>query len=137
MGRGLRLAMVSTLLCSALSSASAETIGLNLRMTVALRCTVQHMPTGGGGPADHMVNLGELREFCNAPQGYELVVSYAPGTLRGARLSAGSDQIILNGSGEAVLSREAGPRIVSRPILAAPGENGFDTDRLMFQLRPA
>ena len=83
------------------------------------------------------VSLGSFREYCNAPTGYELVVSYAPGTLVGTRIIAGSDEILLNGSGQAVLSRATGPRIRERPIAAVPGENGFDSDHLDLQIIPS
>ncbi|HZF43109.1 MAG TPA: hypothetical protein VEZ48_06840 [Sphingomonadaceae bacterium] len=137
MAHGLQIGLASTLLCFAVTAADAATMGFNLRLTVPLHCRAQFSPVVTANRSGEEVSLGEIREYCNAPQGYELVVSYQSGSLRGARIVAGSDQVVLNGSGEAVLSRQAGPRVRSLPVLATPGKNGFDTDRLFFRLRPA
>ena len=83
------------------------------------------------------VSLGSFREYCNAPTGYDLVINYAPGSLEGTRIIAGNDEIILNGSGQAVLSRATGPRVRERPIAAVPGEQGFDTDRFELTIVPS
>lgn len=118
--------------------ATAESTGFNMRVTVGMSCTVRHMPVAVTGSAqDYLVTLGQIRELCNAPRGYELVVTYTPGTLEGTVLMAGSDQVILNGSGQAVISRETQPRIRTRALRAVPGENGFDTDKLLLELRPS
>lgn len=95
-------------------------------------CRVQHQPglTDVGGGA---YKLGGLNEYCNLPQGYTVIVTYAPGTMRGATLTLGGDSIVLNGSGTAVISQASGPRMLTRELIATPGENGFDTDRLNFQ----
>jgi len=66
-----------------------------------------------------------------------LLVTYAPGSLRGARIIAGDDQVVLDGSGQAVLSRSPGPRIRERPVSAVPGEHGFDTSRFELQIIPS
>jgi hypothetical protein len=137
MARRLQIGVASALLCFAVTAANAQTMGFNLRLTVPLYCRAQFsqgVTTGAGGDT---VSLGQIREYCNAPHGYELVVSYQSGRLRGARIVAGTDEVVLNGSGEAVLSRQAGPRVRSRAVLATPGENGFDTDHLVFRLRPS
>lgn len=130
---------LSTLLSLALagvgSAASAEAVStgtVTLRLQVPVACTVQHRSaiaaTGNG------YTLGELHEFCNAAQGYSLVVNYAPGSMRGATIALGDDQIVLDGSGRAVISRAQGPRIRDREVYAEPGVAGFNTDRLDFQI---
>lgn len=138
LGMALAILPVATATATAVpTSPSADTRFL-LRATVPVHCEVQQR--GGGGTAasmDGAVSLGQFREYCNAPGGYALVVRYAPGSMRGAVLAADGDRIVLNGSGEAVLSRASGPRVRERTITATPGENGFDTDRLSFELVPA
>lgn len=107
-----------------------------LSARVPVYCVVRQQSPGVATPDGAGVSLGQFREYCNAPNGYELVVRYAPGSLRGATLTAGLDSVVLNGSGEAVLSRASGPRVISRTVVATPGAAGFDTDRLELALVP-
>jgi hypothetical protein len=138
MMRKLLLGVASLALTLAPTTAfAAPSFGYNLRLTVALHCTVKHQGMGYGAVSGDAVSLGTFREYCNAPSGYQLVVNYAPGSLRGARLFAGNDEIVLDGSGQAVLSRATGPRIRERVISMAPGTNGFDTDRLDLNIIPS
>ena len=132
MVRRIPLAVASLALVAAPSAVSADTAGYRIKATVAMHCKVQHRFDGFGQKVAGGISLGELREYCNAAHGYELVVSYTPGSLRGTTLRAGSDEVVLNGSGEAILSRSTGPRILERAVTATPGESGFDTDRIQF-----
>lgn len=134
--RKFSLGIASVVLVSAPTTAMAASYGFNLRLTVAVQCSVQHQATGFGIVSGDAVSLGTFREYCNAPAGYNLVINYTPGSLEGARIIAGSDEIILNGSGQAVLSRATGPRVRERPIAAIPGEQGFDTDRFELRIIP-
>jgi hypothetical protein len=119
------------------ASFAASSFSYNLRLTVPVHCTVKHQGMGYGATDGNAVSLGTFREYCNAPGGYQLVVNYAPGSLRGARIFAGSDEIVLDGSGQAVLSRATGPRMQERIISMAPGTAGFDTDRLELNIIPS
>jgi hypothetical protein len=95
--------------------------------------------SAGGGAADGTngaVDLGKIGEFCNDGAGYKVEVDYAPGTLRGAVLQLGTDRIVLDGSGQAVISQSPGARIRTRELVATPGANGFDSPLLSFQIRP-
>ncbi|MBX3561933.1 MAG: hypothetical protein KF780_08985 [Sphingomonas sp.] len=114
----------------------AQTAAHNLRVTVPVTCEVSYRPSQSNAATVGPVMLGHLNEYCNAARGYELIVHYAPGTLRGAVLAVGGDQVVLNGSGEAVISRAAGARSRNRELLAQPGNAGFDTDRLSFRVLP-
>ncbi|MDZ3833345.1 MAG: hypothetical protein U0S50_16245 [Sphingopyxis sp.] len=136
MKRKLALGLASIMMVAAPTAALGTSFGFNLRAIVPVHCVVNHHATGFGAVNGNAVSLGTFREYCNAPAGYELVVDYAPGSLRGARIIAGSEEIILNGSGQAVLSRTTGPRVRERIIAAVPGENGFDTDRLELRIVP-
>jgi hypothetical protein len=119
------------------TTAYPASVGYDLRLQVPVQCSVRHQPIGyGAASAGGAISLGQFREYCNAPGGYQIVVSYTPGTMRGATISAEDEQVVLNGSGQAILSRASGPRILERTIFATPGENGFDTDRLELQILP-
>jgi len=135
--RKFSLGIASVVLVVAPTAAMAATYGFNLSLMVAVNCTVQHQATGFGIINGDAVSLGTFREYCNAPSGYDLVINYAPGSMEGARVIAGNDEIVLNGSGRAILSRSTGPRIRERMIAAVPGENGFDTDRLELTIVPS
>lgn len=136
MFRNFTIGLMGLVLATAPTSAFAASYGFNLRATVAVQCMVSHRATGFGAISGDAVSLGMFREYCNAPQGYDLIVNYTPGTMQGARLIAGNDEIVLNGSGYAVLSRTQGPRVRERAIAAVPGDNGFDTDHLDLQIVP-
>lgn len=120
------------------SAASAQSVAsgdFQLRVVVPVICTVRHhtaIAASGDG-----YTLGDLQEYCNAPNGYMLAVDYAPGSLKGAVVAVGESRVVLDGSGHTVISRERGPRILDREIFAAPGPKGFDTDRLQFNIQAA
>lgn len=128
-----KFSAVFLLLCGSAASAESVATGtLNIRLTVPVVCNVSHQssisPVGDG------YRLGALREFCNSPRGYALVVNYAPGSMKGAVVSVGEERVVLDGSGRAVVSHAQGPRIRDREVFAEPGAAGFDTDRLEFNL---
>jgi len=120
------------------ASAQASATGsFQLRLVVPMLCHVSY--TAGGGAADGAsgaVDLGKIGEFCNDGSGYSVLVDYAPGTLRGAVLQLGTDRVVLDGSGRAVISQSPGARIRTRELVATPGANGFDSPELSFQIQP-
>jgi len=116
--------------------AAAASQTFNLRLTVPQLCRLGHVPVGGITRVGDAYSLGTFREYCNSPRGYTVEVNYTPGALQGAVLIAGSDSIVLDGSGRAVLSRSVGPRVRSRDVSIAPGANGFDTNHLKFDIVP-
>jgi hypothetical protein len=125
-----------SLIASFAAPASSENVGFNLTARVPVTCQVRYQGSGLSKTPNGGILLGQLTEYCNAPSGYQLLVSYTPGTLRGATLIAGEDRVVLSGSGQAVLSRATGPRKRSRPLAAVPGVSGFDTDALRFDVDP-
>lgn len=117
--------------------AGAQTSGSYvLNLVVPVDCRLQHLADGAGGMAGPAFTLGQISEYCNDPGGYQVVVNYTPGTLQGTVLAIGEDQVVLNGSGHAIVSSAPGPRARARMLSAIPGQNGFDTDRLDFQIQP-
>lgn len=128
---GLLLAVAGT------SAAHSESFGINLLLQVPVMCNVSAGAAAAGAPAGPVtpgsVELGAIREYCNAPRGYDLVVHYTPGALKGMTLIAGDARVELDGSGTAVVGRSPGPAIKVRNLEAIPGPQGFDADHLDFE----
>ena len=80
--------------------------------------------------------LGKLAEYCNSPSGFALEVNYTPGSLKGALLQVGENSITLDGSGHNQVMRVDGPKILSQDLVTTPGENGFDSSFLTFEVVP-
>ena len=85
---------------------------------------------------DDRVVLGDVREMCNGPSGYRLVVNYEPGTLIGANLYLGGDFATLDGSGEAVLVDASWAAVRTRQLELEAGDNGFDALALDLDIMP-
>lgn len=137
MMKNIAIGVASLSLALAPTAAFAANYSFNLRLQVPVYCTVKQQANGANAAVGNAFTLGTFREYCNAPGGHELVVNYAPGSLQGARIIAGNDEIVLDGSGRAVLSRAAGPTIRERLITMTPGSAGFDTDRLDLNIIPS
>ena len=117
-------------------AAAASSQSFNLRLVVPELCKLRHVSTSSGMRSGNAYFLGTFREYCNSPRGYTVEVNYSAGSLQGAVLMAGTDTIVLDGSGRATLSRSLGPRVRSREISIVPGANGFDTSRIEFDIVP-
>lgn len=133
MNKKIGLAISTIALCTGSAQAASSARGsYTLQLVVQQTCLIQHQPglTELGSGA---YGLGALKEYCNAPGGYDVVVTYSPGTMQGAVITLGADSVTLNGSGTAVISHALGPRIQNRELVATPGVNGFDTGVLSFQ----
>ena len=129
--------IAATLAFNASPAAAVATPGsFSLKLTVPVLCRVS-FTAGSDADQGGAFDLGRLGEYCNAGAGYSVVVDYAPGTLRGAVLQLGADRVVLDGSGEAVISQSPGARIRQRELLATPGANGFDSPQLSFAIRPS
>ena len=113
-----------------------STATLNMRLVVPVQCSVKHDGMLGANSPAGAVSLGSVREYCNASHGYELVMTYTPGSLNGATIQAGDKAVVLDGSGRVVLSREFGPKVQMRALSIVPGANGIDTDRLDIDIIP-
>ena len=77
---------------------------------------------------DNSVRLGELREYCNAPNGYNLEVRYSPNSLHGVTVNIGSEHVTLDGSGFASIRGASGPKIQTRELSLQFGDDGLDAD---------
>jgi hypothetical protein len=107
-----------------------------LKLAVPMLCDVRFTAGGSAAGTGGSFDLGKLGEFCNDGQGYSVVVNYAPGTLRGAVLQLGTDRVVLDGSGQAVVSQSNEARFRTRELVATPGANGFDSPELSFRIQP-
>lgn len=130
-----KLAVAGLLVAAGTSAANSESFGIDLVLRVPVMCKV----STGTGVADAGLSvpgsfeLGEIQEFCNAPRGYDLLVHYTPGTLKGMTLIAGDARVQLDGSGSAVVGHSSAPAIKVRNLSAIPGPQGFDADHLDFE----
>src|SRR3569623_2875364 len=111
-----KIAIAGVLVCSATSAAHGESFGITLSLEGPVLCTVQAAPGGSAQATPGSFELGSLREYCNAPRGYDLIVRYTPGTLKGMTLIAGDERVELDGSGSAVVGRSQGPSIKNRNL---------------------
>lgn len=118
------------------SVALAASLGYQLKLVVPVHCSVNLSGVSPTPAVGDGYSLGTFREYCNAPQGYSLIVRYAPGSLEGAQIVAAGKVVILDGSGVATLGREAGPRVRSRAVSITPGAGGFDTGHLELDVVP-
>lgn len=128
MGKKLIWMLAATIAATSTSTAIAsDSIGFNLRAKVPVVCKVGYVPTGSSFSAN-VARLGELREYCNAPNGYNLELRYSPNSLRGVTINVGNERVILDGSGLASIPGANGPKIQTRALSAEFGEGGFDTN---------
>lgn len=128
----------SSLILLAVPTASqSATHGINLRLRVPIQCEVTHELINFGLPmGSNRISLGQIKEYCNAPNGYTLLLTYSPGTLTGTQITVGNEKVTLNGSGIATLTNSYGPRIIERDLVATPGESGFNTATIELQIQP-
>jgi hypothetical protein len=102
---------------------------VNLRAIAPAVCNIKVEGVASSLSVD-TVRLGTVRELCNALRGYQVSVSYQPGTLVGATLRLGNDSVILDGSGTAVITDSMGPAVQSRELTLVAATAGFDTSGL-------
>ncbi len=114
------------------SSTGGANIRLSAQVPVICRLSYQGEVSAEGGS----FRLGQIKQFCNAPQGFTVSVDYSPGRLINASLRIGAREITLDGSGHAEVYRGEGPQIRVFDVSAVPGSSGFDADRLEFHIEP-
>ena len=134
MVRKFSLLAASMALVTSSEATFAESAAYRITLNVGTYCKVQHENAGYGQQSSGAIALGKIRELCNAAHGYELLVNYTPGSLQGTTIRAGDDEVVLDGSGQAVLSRADGPRIRERTVSVTPGPAGLNADSLEFSV---
>jgi len=118
---------------SALAAPVASS-GTTIRLEVPVVCQLVYR-----GEVVHQGNhygLGQLHEYCNSPRGFVVQVEYQPGSLRGAVVLVGNEQITLDGSGRGEIMRSAGPKIATVNLTAIAARDDFDGSSLQFQIVP-
>ena len=113
----------------AVTPTSSEAVAnFRLRARVPRACRAQFFPERLPARTDGAIPLGRLQEYCNAPEGYAIVVDYTPGTLKGVILTAGAETVILDGTGRALLSKVNGPLIRERELQVVSRNGAFDAN---------
>lgn len=84
--------------------------------------------------ASGRVSLGTMKEFCNNPTGYRVVLQY-PATLESGRLLVDGREVLLNGAGEVTLTRSPGAAVAEHQVeLDLSG--GTASGALAFRIEP-
>jgi hypothetical protein len=123
------VALVALGLSFAAPQSWAANGSVNLRAIAPTVCNIKVDGVASSLSVD-TVHLGTVRELCNALRGYQVSVSYQPGTLVGATLRLGNDSVLLDGSGTAVITDAMGPAVQSRDLILVATSAGFDTSGL-------
>jgi len=106
-------------------------IGLSGQVPVLCRVSIDAalVPAGPG-----RVSLGTMKEFCNNPHGYQVVLEYAP-MAGDAVLIVDGRRIALDSSGFAIVARSPGAAVVERQVeLQLPPAGG--PPALTFRIEP-
>lgn len=118
-GLALLLALGTPALAGGSGIGGAST-SIRLQAFVPVICRVQ-LSASVRPMADGMVELGTADEFCNAPQGYRVLLQHAPG-LEGAAVISEGLRIPLSPTGETVLTNSSHADIRSVALALDLGE---------------
>lgn len=110
---------------------ASYSIGITGYVPVTCRASLDAtvVPTQSGA-----TSLGNLQEFCNSPNGYQVFVDNSP-ELANATLIVGGRKVLLSESGSTLVSASAGPAITMNDVVlqSANGASGY----LSFRIVPA
>ena len=129
MKRSLSAFLAATVLCvgsahAAVAGEGAQTAGYTLTITgfvpVICRATIDATIVPG---AAGETNLGELNEFCNSPNGYQVFVQGSP-ELANATLVVDGNSVALSGNGPTLVAASNGPAIETRSLSLNLPEGG-------------
>jgi hypothetical protein len=115
-------------------AASSAALGTTISLDIPVICKV--VRRGEVGQQSSAYSLGQLFEYCNAPNGFRVEASYEPGTLQGTVVEAGGARVVLDGSGQSEIMHFSGPKISTVDVTATPGGSNFDPAGLQFQIIP-
>ena len=99
---------------------ASYTIGITGFVPVICRATIDATVVPG---AAGETNLGELNEFCNSPNGYQVFVQGSP-ELANATLVVDGNSVALSGDGPTLVAASSGPAIESRSLSLTLPEGG-------------
>ena len=106
-------------------------IGISAEVPVLCRVSVDAalVPDGAG-----RVSLGTMKEFCNNPHGYQVVMEYAP-IAGDAALIVDGRTIPLGKSGRVVVARSPGAAVIERKVELQLSQEGV-APALAFRIEP-
>lgn len=111
--------------------AGQHRIGVSGQVPVLCRVSIDAalVPAGPG-----RVSLGTMKEFCNNPHGYQVVLEYAP-MAGDAVLIVDGRRIVLDSSGFAIVARSPGAAVVERKVELQLSQAGAPP-ALTFRIEP-
>jgi hypothetical protein len=109
-----KLSILPLAVAVAATPAMAVSYGINLRGHVPTVCKVK-ADLAAVAIEGNLVDLGSMREFCNAPAGYDVFVDYGA-ELAGARLMVDGNAVELTDAGTASLASESTPARKDRAL---------------------
>ena len=111
------------------SPTASYSIGITGYVPVICRTSLDAsvIPSSAGA-----VPLGNLQEFCNSPNGYQIFVDSSP-ELANATLVVGGREVTLSASGPTLVSASNGPAITSNDVVLhnAGGASGHLSFRIV------
>lgn len=134
MRRSIITALTGLACVAASGPATAATLSGRIQLEVPVVCKLAfraNVVAQGRGYA-----LGQLHEFCNAPNGFAVQVRYPPNSLRGAVMNVDGQSVVLDGSGQAEVLRSPQAKIMTMNLSATPAASGFDAAELAFDIVP-
>lgn len=84
--------------------------------------------------AEGRVSLGVMKEFCNNPTGYRVVMEY-PATLKSAKLFIDGREFLLDGTGQLTVARSPGAAVAEHKVELALSQN-VGPSALAFRIEP-
>ncbi len=111
-------ALAAMLMLGAGRGVAGDGVGLEIESEgrVSLVCTLDFEAGIVSPQSAGTVDLGLVSEFCNAGNGYRVLMSFDPDQLAGARAELGGEAVRLGQSGLAILSRSPTANVRQRPL---------------------
>lgn len=116
----LSLLAASTVPAQADVRPASQSTSVRIQGHVPVMCRVQLASSVGVMGEDGVVDLGVVREFCNAPRGYRVILQHSPG-LEDATIFRGGLRIPLSPTGETVLTDSTHADIQEVALSIDPG----------------
>lgn len=130
-----KLVSLGAAACVLASPAAAATYGVKLQGFVPVTCNVSTQNAVVNVNAD-MVEIGQVREFCNNAAGYTVHLDYNQ-SMTGAKLLVGGREIDLTDAGTVAFASEANAAIKTRDLsLDLAGVESLDNLQISFRISP-
>lgn len=113
----------------ALAKPASQTLTIQGYVPVVCRATYDAQV---GQYVDGVVNLGQVREFCNSARGYRVVIEHTGAGDVGSVIVDGRE-IELSATGSTTIASVNGPAIMERSIAYRPGDTSLTSIRISLQ----